>query len=135
MAEHDCTQTENIQKLLRTVLDGNGQPSLVQLMAGISSQLDTYMKRQEDIISQCGIFSKEFYEFRSHVSTVEVEREKSEMRKRWRTGVLVSALAVILTILTTLFVNRTKVLASRIDSHDIQSWSRGVDSLPLPKIN
>ncbi len=125
-----CTEKENINKLLKIVTDGNGRPSLVQQITSVSEKIDTYMGRQEDIITQLGIFSKEFYEFRSHVNTVEIERDKSDVRKRWRTGVFISLLIAVMTILTTLFVNSNKILAARIDDNNVQSVTRGLDSLP-----
>jgi hypothetical protein len=131
MAEHECTQTNNIQKLLKIVTDGNGQPSLVQQIGELSTKIDSYMGRQEDLIKEFGITSREFYEFRSHVQTVEVEKDKSDMRKRWRTGVLITLLVAVISTLTIVFVNRDKVLASRIDDANVKSVTRGVDSLPL----
>lgn len=129
MSEHNCTEKENINKLLKIVTDGNGRPSLVQQITSVSEKIDTYMGRQEDLISQVGVFSKEFYEFRSHAETIEQEREKSENRKRWRTGIFITLLVTVMSILTTLFVNNSKILAARIDDANVNSVTRGLDSL------
>jgi hypothetical protein len=133
-----CTQKENIEKLLKIVTDGNGQPSLTQQVSAMSQivlnmnkNITDYAKRQEDLIKEFGITNREFYEFKSHMLTVETERDKSDVRKRWRTGVFVSILIAILTILTTLGINRSKILASRIDNSLVPVNMRGIDSLPL----
>jgi thiaminase len=94
--EHFCKKEKEIDKLYKVVIDGNGNPPLVQIITEMSGKLDIYMQRQEDLIREYGITNMEFHEFRERVKTTHTEQLRSEDRGRWRTGIFVSVLCVIL---------------------------------------
>ena len=96
MEEHFCKKEKEIDKLYKVVIDGNGQPPLVKVITEMSKKLDIYMERQEDLIKEYGITNMEFHEFRAKVITVNNEKIKSDERGRWRTGILVTILCVVL---------------------------------------
>ena len=121
MGEHECTQEYNINKLLKVVTDGNGQPSLVQQIGSLNTKIDLYMVRQEDLIKEWGIFSGEMRAFRAHVETVEMERDKSDNRKRWRIGVVVTICIAILSITTSILVKNFDRKMSVMESR--QNWT------------
>jgi hypothetical protein len=93
-----CTQEGAIKKLQQIVYEGNGQPSIVSRLASMEEKIDGYMGRQEDLIKEFGLTSREFSEFKTKVTTIEEEKEKSDNRRRWRTGAMVTVTCVLLTI-------------------------------------
>jgi hypothetical protein len=138
MSEHViCPKEKEIDKLYKTVIDGNGHDSLCTQITKMSEKLDVYMKRQEDLIKEYGITNKEFYEFKVQVKTIYEEQQKSEARKRWRTGMFITIACVIFSVIFNWLVklnSNEKILSNRIDSSQIQSIPRGgtlVDSITV----
>jgi hypothetical protein len=103
MAVH-CTKEQEIAQLYKTLIGGNGQPSVVQQLTTLNANLATYMKRQEDLITEFGITSREFYDFRTMVITTDKEREKaresSTVKRRWAIGIGVAVATTAVMVLS-----------------------------------
>jgi hypothetical protein len=131
--EHDCKQEHNVDKLLKIVTEGNGQPSLVQQLGEISVKIDTYMARQEDLIKEFGITNKEFYEFKAKVISTDTERQSARAWKQWAIGLSIPVIIAFVGLGFNYGCKRMEILENRIDTTFWENFNnnRSLDSLEI----
>jgi hypothetical protein len=90
-----CTRDQEIAVLYKTLITGNGRPPITDQLTELNTNLKTYMKRQDDLITEFGITSREFYDFREKVVTTdrvrEAEKGERQTKNRWIIGLIVVA--------------------------------------------
>jgi hypothetical protein len=142
---HDCPNQKTIDQIEKLVIKGNGEPSLMTAITRMSTKLDSYMQRQEDLIKEYKVFSAEYYDFRDKVNefqttvtATDAEKEKQEVKSRWKVGIMITVLMATMGILSAWIKSDMKNLEKRQDwtSSDLMYLQdslkyrvRGIDTL------
>ena len=95
-----CARDKEIAQLYKVLVDGNGQPSVVQQLTTLNTNMANYMKRQEDLIKEFGLTNREFYEFKAKVISTDGERQKSKAVGRWVIGLVVGILGTLMIVIS-----------------------------------
>ena len=144
--EH-CPNQKMIDQLQKTVISGNGEPSLVAIINKMSTKLDTYMDRQEDLIKEFNITNKEFYQFKTAAEATIKEQERQQGKRNRNISIMVTVLIALFTVSVAWIRDNQKqikqnqaILESRqnydsydlmviMDSLNFKVGTRGIDSL------
>lgn len=118
-----CSRDKEIAQLYKVLIDGNGQPSVVQQLAELNTNMKGYMKRQEDLIKEFGITSREFYQFQATVIATDKVRVKEgderHTKNRWAVGIVVVVIMGLLGLVSTWALSAkkdTKTLKAEVDN-------------------